>query len=339
MKPNHIFTIGYPADIGGAVTELWHTIRLWRSHGVEVTCIPTWKADGHWRQRLAAIGCKTLTQTARTLSVPAGSVVVAFCNTQFPVVADRLKECRTVWVPCMDYLFDREKEHYDAHGPFDAYVFQSDYQRGTLLPQLAGYGVQPERCHQIHGAFDAEEFPFQPRPHKLGEPFVIGRLSRSDQRKFSRDTWDVYGAVPNVRARVMGWTTIVEQRLGTPPPWAEVLKPGAEASLVFLRSLHALVIPGGEAIENWPRVGLEAMAAGVPIVVEDKGGWREMIEHGATGMLAKTLGEMARLATALARDEGLRLNIAYRARTALELTLANPRTLWGQWNALFKTLT
>ncbi len=339
MKPKHIFVIGYPGDVNGACTELWHTIWLWRTHGVEVTCIPTWKADGRWQQRLAAIGCKTLVQSVRSFSVPPDSIAVAFCNTQFPVVADRLKDCRIVWVPCMDYLGDREKAYYGSHGPFDAYVFQSQYQRGALLPQLAEYGVTSGQCRLIHGAFDAEEFPFQPRSHKPGEPFVVGRLSRSDQRKFSPDTWEVYSAVPNVRARVMGWSNVIRQRLGKPPEWAETLEVGAESSLVFLRSLHALVIPGGEAIENWPRVGLEAMAAGVPVVVEDKGGWREMIEHGATGMLAKTLGEMARLTAALARDEGLRLNIAYRARTAVELNLANPRALWRQWEKLFGSLS
>ncbi len=40
-----LFVCGYPGDVGGANTELWHTIKLWRRGGLDVTLIPTWKAD------------------------------------------------------------------------------------------------------------------------------------------------------------------------------------------------------------------------------------------------------------------------------------------------------
>lgn len=32
-----VFVMGYPGELGGACTELWHTIKLWRQFGVEVT--------------------------------------------------------------------------------------------------------------------------------------------------------------------------------------------------------------------------------------------------------------------------------------------------------------
>ena len=40
---DHLFVVGYPGDVGGANTECWHTLRLWRKYGIGVTLIPTWK--------------------------------------------------------------------------------------------------------------------------------------------------------------------------------------------------------------------------------------------------------------------------------------------------------
>ncbi len=75
----------------------------------------------------------------------------------------------------------------------------------------------------------------------------------------------------------------------------------------FLQSLHVLVQSNAAAVENWPRVGLEAMAAGVPLVVDAKGGWLEMLRHGRTGYLCRTEDEFAYYAARLAYDEAHRL--------------------------------
>ncbi len=87
----HLFVCGYPSDVGGANTELWHTVKLWRRFGADVTLIPTWKADPAWRRRLDAIGCRTCEsnpddlQNVRGL---AGSLVVSMCNTRFLAAAE-----------------------------------------------------------------------------------------------------------------------------------------------------------------------------------------------------------------------------------------------------------
>ena len=59
-----------------------------------------------------------------------------------------------------------------------------------------------------------------------------------------------------------------------------------------LSHLRQVRVNGG-ARENWPRAGLEAMAAGVPIVAQNDWGWREMIEHGVTGFLGGDDCELA----------------------------------------------
>lgn len=345
-----VFVIGYPADVGGANTELWHTVKLWRRQGLEVTLIPAWHADAKWRARLDYIGCETLQVHRRAFSLPRGCVCAGFCHSVFVHQSARLQAegCRLVYVPCMSGWADYEVRRHEEAGPFQAYVFQSRAQKQALWPLLRQHNVPASRCHLIRGAFDADEFPFRPLPHLPGEPFVIGRLSRPDPAKFAAKTWALYSwireLVPGLRVRIMGWSRTVEQKLGPPPPWAECLPPRTESAVDFLGSLHCLVQandrdPGNpKAVENWPRVGLEAMAAGVPVVADRRGGWCEMIRRRETGWLATTHEEMADYVAGAAHSEDLRLGVANRARAVLTADLANPKKIWPKWQALFEQL-
>lgn len=115
----------------------------------------------------------------------------------------------------------------------------------------------------------------------------------------------------------------------------------SESAETFLWSLHCMCQVGGDdlaeprACENWPRVGLEAMAVGVPIVAEHRGGWPEMVTHLKTGMLGHSHGEIARHVIRLAHGEALRLRIASQAREALSASVATPERLWAGWAKVF----
>ena len=338
---SEVFVCGYPGDVGGANTELWHTVKLWRRFGLGVTLIPTWKAEQRWRARLAQIGCRTVEGNPEDLrSIPglAGQVVVSMCNTKFLAAAEQFRElgCKIVWVGCMNWLFPGERLHYRKFGVFDRHVFQSRYQHDQLAGQLRRFGYE-DRCGRvIRGALSAEEFPFLPAAHGSGELFTIGRISRAAADKFSPRTWKVYEKVPHpVRARVLGWSEEVRARLGPPPRWAECLPAGSQVAQQVLATLHAMVHAGGQATENWPRAGLEAMAAGVPVIADNRGGWREMIRHGRTGYLCDTDDQFAYYTARLAYDEGHRTQIARQARFSLETELANPETIWAGWRELF----
>ena len=271
----------------------------------------------------------------------AGGVVLSFCNTRFLAAADRFRQlgCRVVWVGCMNWLFPEERLHYRQFGPFTRHVFQSRYQYDQLVPQLRRFGFEESQGRIIRGAMDVGEIPFQPLPHPPGEVFIVGRISRADPDKFSRTLWKTYGRIPHpIRARVLGWRHDVEARLGQPPPWAECFPPAAGAAAPLLRTLHALVQANAAAVENWPRMGLEAMAAGVPLVVDANGGWPEMIRHGQTGYLCTDDDQFAYYAARLAYDEPHRLRLARQARRSLISELADPRTIWLQWQEVFEGL-
>ena len=135
---------------------------------------------------------------------------------------------------------------------------------------------------------------------------------------------------------MLGMDERTHEKLGDPPTWADCLRPMALSSRDFFRQLHATLPVNGGARENWPRAGLEAMAAGVPVVAQNAWGWREMIIHGETGFLGDCDEELAHYTAMLAYDEELRLEIAANARRRLEDELADPDRIWQGWQRLFE---
>ncbi|MGO9114403.1 MAG: glycosyltransferase [Thermoguttaceae bacterium] len=341
----HIFFLGYPGAMGGANTECWHTAKIWRQAGVDVTFIPTWGCDETIEDKLNAIGCRTVHagNANNLVGVPgfAGSIVVGMCNSHVMNARKILLDlgCKLVWVNCMTFLFDNEINAFRKHGPAEAYVFQSAFQRSELEKVLPTFGYAPDQGHTIHGAFAFDEVPFAPRAHAPGTDFWIGRLARPDLDKWSSNHWSILNRVPYARrqAIAMGWTTQLDRKCGVRPPWAETLAPQQVAVPEFLGRCHAMVGLNGGARENWPRIGLEAMAAGVPLVCQNQWGWREMIEDGVTGFLTRDDEEMAFRLAQLAYDEDLRQTIVALARAHV-CDLACPERIGRQWHQLFASL-
>lgn len=338
-----VYILGAPSSLGGADTELWHTLRLWREQGLEVVIVPTWNIADQWKQKALRIGCTVAAPKGpeELLDVPGlcGSTVVSFCNGTFLNQTDRFRKagCRLVWVNCMTWLFDAERKHYRQYGPFDHYVFQSHYQEKQLVPKLRKFGYREEQGSVVHGAFSLDEFPYRPLPHEAGTPFAVGRISRPDRDKYSSNTWPIYSRIPHaIQARLMAWDGRIEKKLGKPPRWAECLPANQETPREFFGKLHCMLQVNGGARENWPRSGLEAMASGVPMVVQNQWGWREMIRHGETGYLCDSDDELAYYTARLAYEEDLRLEITHRARRVLEEELAAPQRIWQTWQTLFE---
>lgn len=355
-----VFVVGYPGDVGGANTECWHTVKLWRGAGIDVDMIPTWgPGDPKYRAKLDALGCTThnVPEIPGGIgSVPglAGSPVVGFCNQHFLGDVYRvLKQigCRTIWANCMTFWFPAEKETWQKYGMPDHLIFQSQYQRERLeatmfdapkktccgeTPAIAPL-YDPKSSHIIRGAFDLDEWTFDPNSRTETDPFVLGKLARADLDKWSSNLWPIYGRVqhPNRKALVMGVGPEVEKKLGPTPAWAEWKRPNSMPAREYYRSIHCLLTVNGGAAENWPRIGLEAMAAGVPIVAQRQWGWLEQIKHGETGYLGGCDEELAHWAGVLAWNERHRQEMAHAAREHVA-KLTEPSTLWESWRRVFE---
>ena len=351
-----IFQLGYPGNMGGANTECWHTVKLWREAGWDVTLIPTWQPDELYRAKLDAIGVETIVvervafnRDGDKVAVPRprldqvpglpGGLVVGMCNSHVCGCMDELRHlgCKLVWVNCMTHTFEHETRAWTEYGPADAYIFQSEFQQGRLEPRLRRFGYTPDQGFLVRGAFDLSEWPYNPLAHKIGGAFHVGRLSRPDDDKWSSNHWSILGGIPYAERRSlnMGWNEQLEHKCGRPPSWAECLPPQEITAQEFLSRCHCLLHVNGGAKENWPRVGLEAMAVGVPIVAQNKWGWREMIRHYETGFLADSDAELCYFAAKLANEEKLRLRMAEAGRAHVE-RLAEPGHLINAWRDVFQ---
>lgn len=342
-----VFVVGTPHHVGGAGPHCWHTVKLWRANGVDVTFIATNTVDAPWRNAIEALGCTVNYQlmgnsyrAAREIEYLPGQIVVSFCNGGFLRFASRLRllGCKLVWLGCMNWLHTAEKEHYKKWGPFDRYVCQSGYQRFSIEEELYYYNYKPHQLVQIPSPIDVDEFPFTPLSHSPNEPFVMGRVSRADISKYTKNMWEIYGSVRgNIKVRVMAWDDEIRHFCGDPPKWAECLSKSQESPREFLGKLHCM-IQIGRIRENRPRSCLEAMACGVPVIAPAEGGWKELIRHGHNGFLCNDPAELAYLAGLLAKNESLRLEIVGNARRVLSTEIANPQVIWSLWQNLFSEL-
>ncbi|MDR3108767.1 MAG: glycosyltransferase [Planctomycetaceae bacterium] len=340
-----VFVFGYPGEMGGANTECWHTVKLWRNNGIEVHFVPTWGYEPIWKEKLDAIGCVTHLVTPESLeSVPdlAGAITVGFCNEEYINNAARLRNigCKIVWVNCMTFLFEHEIKFFEESGHADAMIYQSEFQRNEIEPRLRSLGYDPASGHLIRGAFEHRDWLYHPLPHKQCEAFVIGRAARPDLDKWSSNTWKIYENVQyaNKKGLMLGTSNQALEKMGCPPDWISCLRPMAMKAELFYSLLHCMLPVNGGARENWSRAGLEAFATGVPVVAQDAWGWREMIDHGETGFLGKCDEELSHYTAMLAYDETLRMRIIENAYKKLIEVHANSDLIWKGWNEVFQSL-
>ncbi len=73
--------------------------------------------------------------------------------------------------------------------------------------------------------------------------------------------------------------------------------------------------------DTYGNVVVEAQSSGLPIVVSDQGGPRELVDHGRTGLITRGLdvADLTAAAERLLRDPTLRAELARNGRTAVEL--------------------
>ncbi len=334
-----------PGEIGGAVDHSLATLRLLLDRGLRVSVVAWPGLPQGRRQSFADVGCPFYEEVAGPLAgVPglAGAIAIGMCDIEFVKRSSELTElgCARVWLNLMTWLLPQEWQSYERTSLFDAYVFQSEYQRGVLERALRPFGYDGARGHLIRGAFTLANWPYCPAQRDPDGEFVVGKLARPDYAKWPQRLWALYQSIdcPWIRAVVMGVDDKVLKWIGSPPPWAEVLPPRAIPAVNFYQRIHCLMPPNYGFLENWPRIGLEAMACGVPIVAPREGGWCNMIEHGVNGFLAGSKEEFARYGSMLARDEDLRMRIVSQARHKLETELANPDVIWAGWKRLFSSL-
>ena len=337
-----LFVYGFPGLYGGAGTELHHQIIAWRSMELDVHLIPT---NGGWRgeplyQEMRDLGV-TVHEANDWSAVEPGDPVFGFCNAEFLAALPRIRERtrRTVFLNCMTWLFEKEREAM-SRGLIGMFLYQNEEVRSRHMPELVALNTDPSiRFLTFTPYFDATRFPFVAA--RGSEFFGCGRISRQDADKFARDTLHIYEyfvAPKWKRGLFLGFDNRSEAKIGKLHSWIRSARDHNEVSQQEFYRHCEIVLQPSDTTENWPRVGFEAMASGSVLIVDDRGGWQRMVEHGRTGWLCRHTRDFIYYASRMAYEPNLRADMAEAARLR-GLELGGLQSSVASWEEAFEEIS
>ncbi len=312
----HLFIIGFPGLYGGAGTELHAQIILWSKAFPELKLhiIPT--MDGYKNeplyQEMVGLGVE-IEEEMNFDKITADDAVINFCSREFLENLEHINQFtkRVMWVNCMTFLFGPEKEK--AHkNLISHYLYQRPQIRDLHEFELKKLG-STGKFLTFSPYFNADGFEFSLKDQ---EHTNIGRISRQDADKFAPTTLHIYEYITSPkmkRGHFLGWGENSLKKIGKPHHWIKTYRNHTELPVKkFYKTIDFIVQPT-ETNENWPRIGFEAMFTGNPLVVDNRGGWKHMIEHGYNGFLCRNEKEFIYWGTRLSFEYNLREQIALNA--------------------------
>lgn len=316
-----ILVLGFPSLYGGAGTELHHQILAWIAMEREVHLIPTHDVRHEpLLPDLLRLGVHVHAPFDWNVIRP-GDPVLGFCNKEFldhlPDIRKRSR--RTVFVNCMTWLFEKEKEAM-TNGQIAMFLYQNEAVRQKNMPVLQTLNDAPRIAfHTFRPYFHQNDFPYIGK--RSEDSFGCGRISRQDADKFARNTLCIYEYFVSPKPKkglFLGFDGRSAAKIGKPFPWIRTARDQTEVSQqAFYRHCDIILQPT-DTTENWPRIGLESMSSGSVLIVDNRGGWRQMIEHGKTGWLCDHERDFIYYASKMAYEPNLRADMAAAARQRLE---------------------
>jgi glycosyltransferase involved in cell wall biosynthesis len=181
-----------------------------------------------------------------------------------------------------------------------------------------GRQIPPEKASIVLNPVRAEFFDV--RPHAEAAQSV-GRHSRPVGIKFSTDFFSLHEgiSVPDLQVKVLGCDPaliVSAQRQSYRLQHTYWLLPSNSMPVPrFLSFLRVYVYKTHDSFREACCVSiLEAMAAGIPVVAENKGGIRDLVIPNETGMLCDTLEEYHRAAQMLLTNPDQWLRFSERGR-------------------------
>lgn len=335
-----LFIVGHPGLYSGSATELRHQLILWYRNfpNIELHIIPVMTGYNNepLYEECLAMGVKY--HECRDYSaITEDDAVISFCSRVFMADLEKINRHtkRVCFVNCMTFLWKEEKETANK-GLISHFLYQregilKDHQR-----QLQVLGSKAKFL-RFNPYFDASSLDFSVKDQEFTQ---IGHISRPDQDKFSKDTLHIYEYMvsPKIkRAHFLGFDERSQAKIGKPYNWIKTYRDQREFPVKNFYDTIDFVVQPTDTTENWPRIGLEAMYSGKPLVVDNRGGWRSMIRHGETGFLCDTPRDFIYWGSRLAYEPELRLRIAEAARkSAIEMSCEEVSGV--SWQFVFESL-
>lgn len=335
-----LFIVGMCSQYGGAGSELLHQIVLWHQcfKDIELHIIPTMQGveNEPLYRKMVAMGIKF--HGCRDYSeVTKDDAIINFCSSQFldDLVNINYQTKRTCFTNCMTFLFPKEKEA-ASQGLISHFLYQRDgvLQAHRTALQLLGSDAE---FLLIQPYFDSSGFKFSVKDQ---DKTHIGRISRQDSDKFSKNTLHIYEYIVSPKMKqghFLGFDERSKAKIGPPYDWIKTYKDQTELPVEKFYDTVDFIVQSTDTTENLPRIGFEAMMTGKPLVVDNRGGWKHMIEHGKTGFLCNHERDFIYFGSRLAYDLDLRDKIAHAAYKSAQ-DMASMEVSKASWQKVFDSL-
>jgi glycosyltransferase involved in cell wall biosynthesis len=325
--------------LGGADIELFHQISVWQALGIEVHNIHTGVLHGYLlelKKHLEEQG--VIYHPSKEWQHCKGMHVISYCNGSFLTNLHIIKNyCKaSLWLNCMTFVFKKEIEC-QRMGLIDFHIYQTQHQKEMIGKHLVRCSRYPYRTFVHTPYFDPKPFTFY--HNRPTDKFRFGRISRADPAKYHKQQFEIYDKIQSPVPKegiVMGWNEKTANYCGfkdSPLPYVKILKEMGITQQEFYKHTDVL-IQQANTFENLPRVGMEAMASGSVLVVDNRGGWKQEVEDGKTGFLCNTTEDFIEKSTFLAHHPEVREQMRFSALNKLMNT-------WGfekakeSWTKIF----
>jgi glycosyltransferase involved in cell wall biosynthesis len=215
----------------------------------------------------------------------------------------------------------------------DAIIAPSQYFKGII----SGWGIPHHKIEVIYNAIDVSEYdPACSKEEARKRLGLNGKIILTVARLTSWKGVDrVIEVLPEIRGRIdeaklvvvgdgpeLGNLKRLARELGVEKSMNFVGRVPHEEVPYYLRAADVFVLYSG--YEGLPHIVLEAMATGVPVILSDKGGNREVVEDGVNGLLVP-IGNQEKLKEAILRvlqDKELAEEFVDRSREKVAHTFA-----------------
>ena len=344
----NIFFFQWPSDLGGADTRLKDLIQCFNfSKKYNLFCIPNDNFRLEEKGHVDFLKQNNVTILSwDTLPPKSTGYAIAFCNFRLFSEIYRIKKIKNMglrFIWSNDMMWTKPEEvACIKENLVDAHLYTSKFHKSIL--QAKSPVIKNYKSFIVPNYFHFENYIKQPKKEYLKNKFVIGKLSRADEFKFSENFPLFYDKMPvdNVKFRVMGWNSKLADKFNwfnfSKDRW-DLLPEKSETILGFLSQLDLYVFNAHhEYIENQTRAIIEAQLIGVPAIAPNYGNFPNMIWHQRNGFIYKNIEECFYYVQLLSKDKKLYRELSTNSYEFSKSIWTDKNSQLEYWEDIFNNL-